>query len=478
MMLPLQLYPQQRGVGVAKRPNQSASEQRIALVIGNSAYKDSPLVNPTNDANDMAQSLAHFGFEVTLRENLSLNEMKMAIRAFGEKIRNGGVGLFYYAGHAMQVNGRNYLIPVGASINAEAEVEYETVDVGFVMAQMESAGNPLNIVILDACRNNPFARSFRSAARGLASIDAPSGTLIAYATAPGSVASDGDSRNGLYTQELLNYMRMPGFKIEDVFKRVRIAVQKSTNGKQVPWESSSLTGDFYFSGPGAINPVTDPVARKPEDIKKETSGSINDRDIGSDLSGVWVLYNADSSSRSVIYTFFHNAISGEVFYDATYSSGMGKAVNQTLSINYVGKDGRPSGKLIFQIKDKNTLVGEFIDERTSGQLELRRQGKTIGRDLSSRDNLTGIWRNLQADAASLSSDYRIFHNIQTGEVSYQAELSTGKGAFIGNKLVMVWTRRGDDLPSGLIELILINPGKLKGRYIKGGQEFELELTRR
>jgi uncharacterized caspase-like protein len=238
----------------------SQAERRVALVIGNSTYKDSPLLNPGNDARAMAGSLHNFGFEVLYGENLSQNDIKRNIRSFGEKIRNGGVGLFYYAGHGIQVRGSNYLIPVGATITSEDEVEYESVDVGLVMAQMETARNRLNIVILDACRNNPFARSFRSAQKGLASIDAPSGTLIAYATAPGSVASDGTQGHGLYTQQLLKYMRVPGLSIEQVFKQVRVAVRSQTQGKQIPWESSSLEGDFYFSAtPVSANPA--PTAR-------------------------------------------------------------------------------------------------------------------------------------------------------------------------------------------------------------------------
>src|SRR5262249_46546944 len=143
------------------------------------------------------------------------------------------------------------LIPVGAQINGEAEVRYEAVDAGFVLAQMEEAKNRLNIVVLDACRNNPFARSFRSATGGLASIDAPVGTFIAYATAPGQTASDGSGRNGLYTQQLLAAMRVPNLKIEDVFKQVRAEVRQQSNGQQVPWESSSIEGDFFFSTTGA-----------------------------------------------------------------------------------------------------------------------------------------------------------------------------------------------------------------------------------
>ena len=235
-------------------------ERRVALVIGNSAYKDSPLLNPVNDARGMAAALRGLGFEVVFGENLSQADMKRSIRAFGEKIRNGGVGLFYYAGHGAQVKGSNYLIPVGSTITSEEEVEYESVDVGLVLAQMESAHNRLNIVILDACRNNPFARSFRSTQKGLASIDAPAGTLIAYATAPGSVASDGSGGNGLYTQELLKYMKQPGLSIEQLFKQVRASVRSRSEGKQTPWESSSLVGDFYFSGSSGAAPSIKPPA--------------------------------------------------------------------------------------------------------------------------------------------------------------------------------------------------------------------------
>jgi hypothetical protein len=237
---------QQRGLGVVKS---SESEVRVALVIGNSAYRDAPLMNPVNDARDIAQALTRLGFEVIHREDLSQSEMKRAIRAFGEKIRGSDVSLFYYAGHGIQVNGENYLVPVDATINHEVEVEYEAVDLGLVLAQMEQAKNRVNIVILDACRNNPFARSFRSASRGLASVTAPGGTLIAYATAPGSVAADGGARNGLYTQELLKNMLTPALSIEEVFKRVRAAVKDKTQGNQIPWESSSLIGDFYFVAP-------------------------------------------------------------------------------------------------------------------------------------------------------------------------------------------------------------------------------------
>ena len=228
------------------KPAAASGEQSIALVIGNGQYKDSPLPNPVNDARAIAKALTASGFKVTVRENAGQKDMQLAMRDFGDALKNGGVGLFYYAGHGMQVKGRNFLIPVDAQIQREDEVAYNSVDAGQVLDKMEAANNRLNIVILDACRNNPFARSFRSGGAGLAQMDAPVGTLIAFATAPGSVASDGDGQNGLYTQHLLQSLQKPGTKIEYVFKNVRASVRKDSGGKQIPWESTSLEGDFVF----------------------------------------------------------------------------------------------------------------------------------------------------------------------------------------------------------------------------------------
>jgi len=224
----------------------TASGPRSALVIGNADYDTAPLRNPVNDARSMSSTLRELGFSVELLEDASQKEMKRAIDRFGEKLRDGGIGLFYYSGHGIQVSGRNYLVPVNAEITSEPDVEYESVDAGRVLAKMDAARNGMNIVILDACRNNPFARSFRNASQGLATLNAPSGTFISYATAPGSVASDGSGNIGLYTGELIRHMKTPGLKIEEVFKKVRADVQEQSGDKQVPWDASSLTGDFYF----------------------------------------------------------------------------------------------------------------------------------------------------------------------------------------------------------------------------------------
>ena len=224
-------------------------DQRLALIIGNSKYAESPLVNPVNDARAMASTLTALGFTVTSLYDASLVEMNGAARQFGDKLRAGGVGLFFYAGHGMQIRGRNFLIPVGADIKREEDVQYKAFDANQLLDKMESAKNPINIVILDACRNNPFARSFRSSATGLAQMDAPVGTYVSFSTAPGKVASDGDGANGLFTQHLLGALRTPGQKVEDVFKQVRVRVMQDSGGQQVPWDSSSLTGEFYFLRP-------------------------------------------------------------------------------------------------------------------------------------------------------------------------------------------------------------------------------------
>jgi len=220
--------------------------KRLALVIGNAAYPSAPLKNPVNDARAMARTLKELGFEVVLRENIGQRDMAAVVRQFGASISPGSTTLFYFAGHGMQVKGRNYLVPVDADIQLEDEVPYATIDVSLVLDKMEVGKSAINLVILDACRNNPFARRFRSSATGLAQMDAPVGTLIAFATAPGSVAQDGSGANGIYTQHLLESIATPGLPVEQMFKRVRIGVAKATHDSQIPWESSSMKGDFVF----------------------------------------------------------------------------------------------------------------------------------------------------------------------------------------------------------------------------------------
>lgn len=244
-----QAPPQGRGQNV--KPGATASNapaiQRIALVIGNGAYQETPLANPVNDANDMELTLRELGFTVLKATNANLQTMEALINEFGEKLRGSSVALFFFAGHGLQVDGENYLVPVGAVIGKQADVKYATVHVGKVLDQLGDDPQRANIIILDACRNNPF-RSFRSLNGGLAPLDAPAGSLIAYATAPGKVASDGSGRNGLYTGELLKQMRVPGQSLSDVLMQTGNSVRERSNGVQVPWQASSLTRHVYLKG--------------------------------------------------------------------------------------------------------------------------------------------------------------------------------------------------------------------------------------
>ncbi len=236
--------------------NELASERRTALVIGNGNYTDGRLPNPTNDARLMERTLKEVGFQVTTLIDADQRAMKTAIRDFGQALSAGGVGLFYYAGHGMQVQGSNYLIPVGSKINVEADVDIEAVRVDAVLAALDAARNRLNLVVLDACRNNPFARSVRSGTRGLAYVAAPTGTLVAFATAPGSVAQDGTGQNGTYTAAFAKHLRSPGATETDVLMAVRSDVRAASGDQQVPWDASSLTGHFYFVLPPVCEPGT------------------------------------------------------------------------------------------------------------------------------------------------------------------------------------------------------------------------------
>jgi len=230
-------------------PTAVSGSSRLALVIGNADYASAPLKNPANDANLIARTLRDLDFEVMEYSNLDQRAMKRAIRDFGARLDMAGedaVGLFFFSGHGMQQEGVNYLLPIGAEIFTEADVDIEAVSASAILAQMEQAQNGVNIVILDACRSNPFSRGFRAASNGLAMMDAPTGSIVAYATSPGTVAYDGTGENSPYTRALAQAMQQPNQKIEEVFKMVRLAVVTETNEQQVPWESSSLIGDFIF----------------------------------------------------------------------------------------------------------------------------------------------------------------------------------------------------------------------------------------
>jgi len=233
--------------GLTRNPAADTGK-RFALVIGNSHYSQLPsLINPKNDAKDISQSLSKLGFSIDLLMDADQETIEGKIVEFGRKLTAGGVGLFYYAGHGIQSKGHNYLIPANAQLRSEKDLRYKAVDVGQVLSEMENANNGFNIVILDACRNNPLASQFRSASRGLTRINAPRGTLVAFATGPGEAAEDGKGRNGTFTKYFLEALKISDISIEQTFKTVLKNVDKETKGRQTPWVSSSFTGDFYFN---------------------------------------------------------------------------------------------------------------------------------------------------------------------------------------------------------------------------------------
>jgi hypothetical protein len=230
----------------------ASAESRVALVIGNSAYKTvTALPNPANDARVMSAMLRAAGFEVVDAPDLSQADMRRALRDFAANVALKGpdtVALVYFAGHGLQIEGENYLVPVDAKIEREADVAIEAVRLADVMAALASTPSRTRIVILDSCRNNPFSSISKTTGRGLAIVDAPTGSIVSYATAPGMEALDGAGDNSPFTAALVDVAKEPNLPIEQALKRIRLNVHNATEGRQTPWESSSLTSDFAFFG--------------------------------------------------------------------------------------------------------------------------------------------------------------------------------------------------------------------------------------
>jgi uncharacterized caspase-like protein len=239
-------------------------DQRMALVIGNANYQTAPkLANPGNDAQSMSQLLNSAGFEVTKAIDLTRSDMVRVVQDFTAKVAErgpGAVAMIYYAGHGVQIEGENYLLPVDAKISSPYDLDGNSLRLVDLMGTLDSISSRMRIVVLDACRNNPFPE-VSDAGRGLAIVDAPNGSIVGYSTAPGMEAADGDGNHSPYTSAFLNIAREPNLPIEQLFKRVRLEVNHTTRGRQTPWESSSLTSDFYFFGDTAVAAGREPDRR-------------------------------------------------------------------------------------------------------------------------------------------------------------------------------------------------------------------------
>jgi len=264
------------------------ADKRVALIIGNSQYVHiTQLENPVNDARLMANTLRDLGFNL-IGEGPQLDLDKagfdQAVQQFGHELQGADVGLFYYAGHGLQVRGANYLVPVGANPTREADVAFQMFDANLVLRQMEGSGTKLNIVILDACRNNPLGgRGLRSTNNGLAKMLAPEGTLISFATQPGNVAQDGADGNSPYTRALVQTIRNPGIDIFRTFNEVGLAVTSATSGAQQPWVSASpIKGEFYFAGP-IVPAIIPPVVVNPSPPADPHAGARRDYELASQV---------------------------------------------------------------------------------------------------------------------------------------------------------------------------------------------------
>jgi Caspase domain len=264
----------------------AAAERRVALIIGNDDYVTiGALKNAANDARIMDRALKAAGFETTVKIDAKRRNLYAAIDAFAAQIAASPdtVGLFYYAGHGIQANGNNYLIPVDADLESESDLEAEAVDAGKVLRAMGDAHNRMNIVVLDACRDNPLPKKSRSASRGLARMDGPTGTFIAYAAGPGQTAQDGSGDNGLFTGELVKAIALPDLPIEQVFKKAAAAVRAQTSDTQVPWIEASLLGDFYFHTK-ELNP---PPVRRVDRFTADMHAEVDDLTIDADGTVMW-----------------------------------------------------------------------------------------------------------------------------------------------------------------------------------------------
>jgi uncharacterized caspase-like protein len=256
---------------LAAAPAAAPGKGQVALVVGIGAYQNAPpLPNPPKDARALAESLKKLGFQVELAIDPDKARLEQAVKRFGDQLQGAKVGLFFYAGHGLQVSGRNYLVPADAKIDNERSLPFAAVDADLVLTQMETS-TPISLVFLDACRDNPFSRSLarsmgtRSAAvgRGLAQIAAGEGSLIVFATQPGNVAEDGKADHSPFTEALLKNLAAPGLEVRQMLTRVRQQVKEQTNGKQIPWDHSSLTQDYYFLGPTTVvvQPQAAPAAQ-------------------------------------------------------------------------------------------------------------------------------------------------------------------------------------------------------------------------
>ncbi len=385
-------------------------QYRTALVIGNAQYKlAAELANPINDATDIANSLRKLGFEVTLLKDADLRQMEQAIENFNRNLRQGGTGLFYFAGHGTQVDGENYLIPIDARLEREQDVRYESLPVGKLLNVMEDASNDVNIIILDACRNNPFGRKWRSFQRGLAPpTQTVKGTLIAYATSPGKTALDGEGRNSPYTTALLQHMKTPDLDVEQMFKQVRADVLKETRGKQTPWESSSLVGSFAFNAVGGNSNNVATSVVKPSPVTTITTPVTTP--LPSPITSLVVTPSATLSPTSATRTAYFSKPPSLLKASTTYNRVSEPGAVYYFTINLPENAGEPLQKITIQQREGLEYIRFQLDKSVAFEGTESQEGQKI-------------------DLTDISSDQKT----QTVSIAFNPPISPGKKITVGLK---------------------------------------------
>ena len=454
---------------------QAPAELRVALVIGNSAYPRAPLANPANDARAMAAALQQRGFAVVELRDGDRAQMFAAISDLQERLRGKqGVALLYYAGHGMQLEWRNYMLPVNASPSSAADVTQQAIEVQSVLDAFRRAGTRMNIVILDACRDNPFGAS--SSAKGLAQMDAPPGTLLAFATAPGNVAEDGSagSRNGLYTRYLLEGLVQPNAKLEDVFKRVRWQVRQESQGRQVPWESTSLEDDFYFDPSVKVVRLDDAErARKAEAELKEQNAE-------------WTRIRTGGSADD-LYAFLKKYPNGVLSEQAQFRLDQLQRATAQPQVPADGVVALPSGTRRFEVGDEDvfdridgftkavTRVRLVVTKATDVEVEINhgsvlrdQTGMTIANRNGRKDPgflsepaelaLGKRWRNV---FTNLAPDGGLRTNYYEHKVTALEEVTVPAGRFLAYKVERHGAGRGPGIFLVLTGTAWIDPATMR-----------------
>ena len=433
-----------------------AAEPRSALVIGNAGYSFGPLANPTHDATDMAAALRGAGFEVLLKTDATQRDMVESIRTFGDMLkRKGGVGLFFFSGHGVQANGENYIVPLDAVGTGDSEFKRSAVSAGQIVDAMAAARNGLNMIVLDACRTNPFTHT----TQGLSRIDTNASLFVSYATSPGSVALDGAGRNSPYTENLVRAIGVPDIPLEQTFKRTLKGVYQETQGHQTPWISSSFFGDFYFT-PGRTSAAQPQIAAGP--------AASNTPARPPTLTGIYRAAgrNPDGSNYTGMVTINQNGdrfrfkwwIDGETY------TGTGQLAGKMLVVNW--GDTKP---IVYTFAGSDRLDGEWADGTAKDALKLFARAAGDAASPGGRYRVAG--RN--PDGSRYSGVLTMTGQSNRYNLEWRVDSSSykGTGTLDGNLLTVNW--------GGATPMIyaLAADGSLKGLWDSGDGEETLTPDR-